>query len=167
MQNERALCTDCLNISIALSMTSTQLALSSSSTTMWEAHPELHRGKRSNIKNGIPKERGLVCTEIMSKSVLHVINCQSWASQERLCKYFFCSTKETNLFDPPCCSIKAAMFEENWDNDGSILIYLPSSTFHFRFSKSSCHSDAKPSFSGLATCGRGHLQYRKRSCNFC
>lgn len=129
--------TECLNVSLALSVTSTQLVLSSSSKTMWEAHLELHRWKGSSIKKGISEERGLVCREVMSKSVLHVINYQSWASQERLCKYFFCSTKEIYLFDPPCCPTKAAMLEDNWANDGSAFnlpskLYIPLQIFQIQ-----------------------------------
>lgn len=152
--------TESLKISLALSMTSAQLVLSSSSTITWEAHPELHRGKRSNIKKGIPKESGWCVYKSCPSQYFMSLPARAGLLRTGCTNtHFLCSTKEINLFDPPCCSLKAAMTEENWGNDDLLLIYLPSSTSHFRFSKSSS--------SRLATCGRGHLQHRRGSYNFC
>lgn len=132
----------------------TQLVLCSSSTTMWEAHPELHRGATSKREF---QKKGVWCVQKSCPSQYFMsLTARAELLRRGCANTYFCSAKETNLFDPTCCSIKAAMFEENWGNNGSTLIYLPSSTFHFRFFKTSCHSDAKSSFSGLATCGRGH-----------
>lgn len=87
MQNERAPCTDWVPEHLAcpihdINSAGTLQFNNHVRSTSWTA-----QRNEEQYQKGNSKESGLVCIEVMSKLVLHVIKCQSRASQERLCKY--------------------------------------------------------------------------------
>lgn len=155
MQKERALCTDWApeRLSHSVCDANSTGALQINSST-----PLTAQRKEKHWQKGIPKERGFVCMYRISKSVFCAINSQSWASQERLCKYSLSSVAPKELI---CLTHSAVLSNRLPYLRGTevmtdlLLIALPSCISHYWLD---LQGSATFGFSGLAKCGKGCFQ---------